>query len=228
MDIQARAPRQRRLANRFSAQADADVAALRVAPATPRAVSAASACRQAAHAPMSPAHHQPPPDRRSAAVQALRSFDGVAVSPPCSPPSGHCTPGARAARAPSTTAPREDAPTPPQAHIAPHHPPTPHASHAHQPPPAHVTTTSSPLRASPMRPMCVCLRSHGMSNPSGTSLACPTLTQRSRRAACDAKRCEHTMRVPPSHIRTPEPRRLPGGPRRTLSRRAGSATPPRS
>ena len=47
-------------------------------------------------------------------------------------------------------------------------------------------------------------------------------------ATCDAKRCEHAMRVPPSHIRTPEPRRPPGGPRRTPSRRAGSATPPRS
>jgi hypothetical protein len=66
---QARAQHQYSLANRPNAQADADVAALRVAPATPRAVSAARACCQAAHAPLSPAHHQPPPDRRPAAGQ---------------------------------------------------------------------------------------------------------------------------------------------------------------
>jgi hypothetical protein len=86
--IQARAQHQHRLANRPSAQADADVAALRHAPATPRAVSAARASRQAAHAPVSPAHHQPRPDRRSAAVQALRSFDAVAVNPACQQHSG--------------------------------------------------------------------------------------------------------------------------------------------
>jgi hypothetical protein len=173
---QARAQHQHRLANRSSAQADADVAVLRVRPATPRAVSAARAGRQAADAPVSPAHHRPPPDRRSAAVQALRSFNGVAVSPACKPqrcPSASC---ARAARAPGTTSPRGDAPTPPQAHIAPHHPPTPHATHAHQPPPPQPATTDSPLRASPMGSMCVCLRSHALSNPSGTALACPTLT----------------------------------------------------
>jgi len=108
MSIQARAQHQHRLANRFSAQADADVAALHVAPATRRAVSAARASRQAAHAPMSPAHHQPPPDRRSAAVQALRSFDRVAVSPASQQQSGPCTSCARAARAPVTTAPRRE------------------------------------------------------------------------------------------------------------------------
>jgi hypothetical protein len=177
---QARAQHQHRLANRSSAQADADVAALRVRPATPRAVSAARASCQAAHALCSPAHHQPPPDRRSAAVQALRSSDGVAVSPACQQQSGPSASCARAARAPGITAPREAAPTSPQAHIAPHHPPTPHAPHTHQPPPAHVTTTNSPLRANPLRSMCVRLRSHALSNPSGTSLACPTLTQRSR------------------------------------------------
>jgi hypothetical protein len=179
MNIQARAQHQHHLANRSSAQADADVAVLRHAPATPRAVSAARASRQAAHAPVSPAHHQPPPDRRSAAVQALRSFDRVAVSPACQTQSGPSASCARAARAPGIAAPRGDAPTPPQALTAPHHPPTPHATHAHQPPPAQPANTNSPLRASPMRSMCVRLRSHALSNPSRTSLACPTLTQRS-------------------------------------------------
>jgi hypothetical protein len=109
ISIQARAQQQHRLANRSSAQADADVAALRVAPATQRAVSAARASRQAADASASPAHHRPPPDRRPAAVQALRSFDGVAVSPACKQQSGPSASCARAARAPGTAAPRGDA-----------------------------------------------------------------------------------------------------------------------
>jgi hypothetical protein len=177
MNMQSRARHQHRLANRPSAQADADVAALRVTPATPRAVSAARAGRQASHAPLSPAHHQAPPDTRPAAVQALRSFDGVAVSPACQTQSGPCAFCARAARAPGTNAPRGDAPSELEAHIAPHHPPTPHASHTHQPPPAHAAAGHAPLCASLMRSMCVCLRSHALSNPSRTSLACPTLPQ---------------------------------------------------
>jgi hypothetical protein len=109
MNMQSRARHQQRLVNTPGAQANADVAVLRHAPATPRAVSTARAGRQAARAPVRPAHHQAPPDTRPVAVQALRSFHGVAVSPACKPQSGPSASCARAARAPGNTAPRGDA-----------------------------------------------------------------------------------------------------------------------
>jgi hypothetical protein len=202
VSIQARAQHQHRLANRSSAQADADVAALRVTPATPRAVSAASASRQAAHAPASPADHQPPPDRRSAAVQALRRAKAVAVSPACQQQSGPSASCAHAARAPDINSPRGERPRRlkrasrriTRRHLT-------HHSH------------NSCRRRTPPLPVHHCAQARcGPCACACAAAPCPTRQGRRwrvrrslsalARAACVAKRCEHTMRVPPSRIRT--------------------------
>jgi hypothetical protein len=125
--------------------------------------------------------------------------DAVAVSPACQPQSGPSASCARAARAPDTTAPRGDAPTEREAHIAPHHPPTRAATRPQQPPSAHAAAAHSPLRASPMRSIYVSLRSHAEPSALETAQACPTLISRSRlsRLQRQARRGPHERPTKP-------------------------------